>query len=236
MMSKTLHRIGKAFKIIFLLFGATSVIALVLALTPAPFYMHYALGNDPGCATDEPFHPDRIVMFGGAGMPSESNLIRLYYTAEYALRYPAPVLIVHPEDSVCKAEMTRFLVRSGIPEHRITFMEKGSNTRSQALELARSDAQLLDDNLLVVTATEHLRRTVKTLQKAGFTQVRGVAAREATVDFDLSLRGKELDGNTAVPTVRSTNLRYTFWNYLQLEIICLREYFALGYYKIKGWI
>lgn len=236
MKSKTPHRLGKCIRIVLMIIGTVSLIALLLALTPAPFYMHYALGNDPGKASKEAFQPDRIVMFGGAGMPSESNLMRLYYTAAYAQRYPVPVIIVHPEDPVCRTEMTRYLVNSGIPEHRIEFMEKGSNTRLQALELAQSNAQLLDAKLLVITSPEHLRRTVKTMEKAGFLHVRGAAAREATVDFDLSLKGKELHGNKAVPTVKSTNLRYTFWNYLQLEITCIREYIALGYYKLKGWI
>lgn len=236
MKSKTPHRFGKCIKIILLIMGAVSLIALLLALTPAPFYMHYALGNDPGEASEESFRPDRIVMFGGAGMPSESNLMRLYYTAAFANRYPVPVIIVHPEDPVCRTEMTQYLVNAGIPEHRIQFMEQGSNTRSQALELAQSDAALLNSRLLVVTSPEHLRRTVKTMKKAGFQHVRGAAAREATVDFDLSLKGKELHGNKAVPTVKSTNLRYTFWNYLQLEITCIREYIALGYYRLKGWI
>lgn len=236
MKSTSPRRLGKCIKTILMVIGMMSLITLVLALTPAPFYMHYALGNDPGKETADPFEPNCIVMFGGAGMPSESNLMRLYYTAEYAQRFAVPVVIVHPKDPVCKAEMTRFLVQSGIPEHRIQFMEKGSNTRSQVLELAKSDAILMNARLLVITSPEHVRRTVKTMEKAGFAHVRGTAAREATVDFDLSLKGKELQGNKAVPTVKSTNLRYTFWNYLQLEITCFREYIALGYYKIKGWI
>ena len=169
-------------------------------------------------------------------MPSESNLIRLYYTAEYARRYPSKVVVVHPKDSVCRAEMTRYLVQSGIPENRIAFMDKGGNTRSQALELAKADPETTNARLLVVTAPEQVRRTVKTLKKAGFAHVRGLAAREGTVDFDLSLNHKELQGNRAMPTLESTRLRYTFWNYLKLEVTCLREYFALAYYRVKGWI
>ena len=235
-MAKPATILRKTLKGTLLTLGVVFLAMLVLALTPAPFYMHYALGNDPEPLPEGPCQPDRIVLFGGAGMPSESNLLRLYYAAEYARHYPSPVVIVHPEDSVCQAEMTRYLVQSGIPEERISFMHKGSNTRSQALELAQADPGLTEARLLVVTSGEHLRRTVKTLRKAGFTQVHGVAAREATVDFDLSLHGKTLQGNKAVPTLESTNLRYTFWNYLKLEITCFREYFALAYYRIKGWI
>lgn len=235
-MSKTATFLRKTVKDLLLTLGIVFFIMLVFALTPAPFYLHHALGNDPGPKGDGTFEPDRIVLFGGAGMPSESNLIRLYYTAEAAQHYGVPVLIVHPEDAVCRTEMTRYLTQSGLPEHRISYMDRGSNTRSQALELAQSEPGLTQARLLVVTAPEQVRRTIKTLRKAGFTQVHGLAAREATVDFDLSLKDKELQGNRAVPTMESTNLRYTFWNYLKLEITCFREYFALVYYRIKGWI
>lgn len=235
-MSKSATILGKTLKGVLLTLGMVCFVMLVLALTPAPFHMHYALGNDPEPRREGAVQPDRIVLFGGAGMPSESNLIRLYYTAELALHYPAPIIMVHPEDSVCQAEMTRYLVQSGISEDRIAYMGKGSNTRSQALELAQSDPGLIHDELLVVTAPEQVRRTVKTLRKAGFTKVHGVAAREATVDFDLSLKDEELKGNRAVPTMESTNIRYTFWNYLKLEITCFREYAALAYYRLKGWI
>ena len=235
-MSKTLTYVRKTLHGLLLALGILFFVMLVLALTPAPFYMHHALGHDPAPQGDGAFEPEHIVLFGGAGMPSEGNLIRLYYTASAAQHYGAPVLIVHPEDAVCRAEMTRYLVQSGLPEDRLSFMDRGSNTRSQALELAKADPRLTKVRLLVVTAPEQVRRTVKTLEKAGFTQVHGLAAREATVDFDLSLKGKELHGNQAVPTLESTNLRYTFWNYLKLEITCFREYFALAYYRLKGWI
>ena len=31
------------------------------------------------------------------------------------------------------------------------------------------------------------------------------------------------------------NIRYNFWNYLKLEITCLREFSAIAYYKIE-WL
>ena len=47
---------------------------------------------------------------------------------------------------------------------------------------------------------------------------------------------RKLGGNEAIPSIESVKMRYTFFNYLKLEITCAREYFALAYYKIKGWI
>lgn len=228
---------SKTVKILLMALGILFLTMVILALTPAPFYMHYALGNDPGEKYEETaFHPDHVVMFGGAGMPSESNLMRLYYTAEYANHFQAPVVIVHPKDSICQAEMARILTQSGITLDNIDFMTEGANTRSQALALKEACPELMEESIVVVTSPEHIRRTVKCLKKAGFMNVKGVAAREATVDFDLSLKKQKLKGNEAIPSVESTNIRYTFWNYFQLEIVCLREYAALAYYKVKGWI
>ena len=89
---------------------------------------------------------------------------------------------------------------------------------------------------MVVTSPEHLRRTVKCFNKAGFQHVRGMAAYEGVVDFDLSLKHQKLKGKESIPSIENTNLRYTFWNYMKLEIDTYREYFALLYYRIKGWI
>lgn len=210
----------------------------ILALTPAPFYMHRSLGEDAAWEEDSTtkFSPDYIVMYGGAGMPSESNLIRLYYTAEFACFFKKPIILVHPEDSVCQVEMCRFLVNYSISPDSIMYMTGGSNTRSQSVCLADTFPQLKNASSLIITAPEHLSRTLKCLKKCGIENIRGIGAFESTVDFDLELRKDKLKGNKYVPDIESTNLRYTYWNYLQLEIICFREYFATAYYYMKDWI
>ena len=167
-------------------------------------------------------------------MPSEDNLLRLYHTAALARHFEIPVLLVHPEDSICQAEMTRLLHQGGIDS--IQYMTSGSNTRSQAVELMEAYPELADQQILVVTSPEHVRRTLKCLKKVGFEQAYGVAAYPATVDFDLSLKDEKLGGNKIVPSVESVKMRYTFFNYLKLEITCAREYCALAYYRLKGWI
>ena len=138
MSQKTVVRkIFKIGKVMFLTLGVIFFIMLVLALTPAPFYMHQALGNDPSQKGDN-FTPERIVMFGGAGMPSETNLMRLYYVAQFANHFDIPTIIAHPEDSICQAEMRRILVQEGVDSDAIGFMTKGTNTRSQVLELKKA--------------------------------------------------------------------------------------------------
>lgn len=228
MLKKILNRFFVVLGVIFTLF-------LILAITPAPFYMHYNLGQDPNRDTIQVFEPQHVIMMGGAGMPSPSNLMRLYYAAGIATNYDIPITIVHPYDSLCHAKMDDFLDNHGVMSE-VFHDTIGTNTRSQALGLAEYYPELLTTNVLVVTSPEHLRRTIKCFNKVGFQQVRGMAAYEGTVDFNLSLKQQKLKGREDVPNVESTNLRYTFWNYLKLEIDTYREYFALLYYKIKGWI
>ena len=228
MLKKILNRFFVVLGVIFTLF-------LILAITPAPFYMHYNLGQDPNSDTTQIFEPQHVIMMGGAGMPSASNLMRLYFATGIASVLECPLTIVHPYDSACQADMDEFIVSQGITNY-IVHDTIGTNTRSQVLGLAENYPELLTTNLLVVTSPEHLRRTIKCFNKAGFQQVRGMAAYEGTVDFNLSLENQRLKGREDVPNVESTNLRYTFWNYLKLEIDTYREYFALFYYKIKGWI
>lgn len=227
---KHLYRIVK---ITFFLLGVVFLVMIVLACTSVPFYSHYRLGQNPEEVPSQ-LNPQQVVMFGGAGMPSEDNLMRLYHTAALARHFEIPVLLVHPKDSICQAEMTRLLKQGGIDS--ILYMTEGSNTRSQAMELFASHPELIEKQLLVVTSPEHVRRTIKCLQKVGFKQAYGVAAYPATVDFDLSLKKQKLGGNELIPSVENVKMRYTFFNYLKLEITCVREYLALAYYRIKGWI
>ena len=228
-----MKRLAKTIKVTFFIFGVLFFVMIALAFTSAPFYIHFRLGQSPNDNV-EITHPQQVVMFGGAGMPSEDNLMRLYHTAALARHYEVPVLLVHPEDSLCQAEMARLLRQGGIDS--ILYMTNGTNTRSQALELMVNYPELAESQFIVVTSPEHVRRTIKCLNKVGFNNVIGKAAYPATVDFDLSLKKQKLGGNETIPSVESVKMRYTFFNYMKLEIICLREYFALGYYKIKGWI
>ena len=227
--------ISKVLRILFLLLGILCALAVVLAFTSVPFYMHYNLGvTSSDTDVQEDFKPKNIIMFGGAGMPSADNLMRLYYTSSYANYYGAPVVLIHPEDSVCQSEMTKYLQQNGVED--IAYMTKGTNTRSQVVELKELHPDLLTEPMLVVTSTEHVYRTIRCMKKVGFENVIGKPAQEATVDFDLSIKKQNLGGKQLVPAVENTKIRYTFYNYLKLEVTCFREYMAIIYYKAKGWI
>lgn len=177
-------------------------------------------------------------MLGGSGMPSEDNLIRLYYTAEMAKKYDnAEIILVHPMDSAVNFKMKRELTGKGINKNRIMFEFHGTNTRSQALSLALHYPKTLNSKIVIISSTEHILRAVMTFKKAGFKNVGACPALEYDMSTDFRFNSKKLGGKSYIPDMgNNIKLRYNFWSYLKLEIICLREFSALGYYSLNGWI
>ena len=88
--------------------------------------------------------------------------------------------------------------------------------------------------LLIVTSPDHMRRSLKTFRKAGFTHVFGSSAYDVAVNADLRYDVDTLGLQGAVG--QSLAVRYTFWNNLMIQARIVREFFALGYYKVNGWI
>jgi uncharacterized SAM-binding protein YcdF (DUF218 family) len=184
------------------------------------------------------FYPDEIIFLGGSGMPSESNLIRLYYVSELSKKFPqSKILVVHPEDREVIEDMKQELVVRGIDSLKIQTEMTGTNTYSQAVNVAKSYPHLLKRHVLIVTSAESMLRTVQAFRKAGFESVGGQSAYEVPMFIDLGYDFKKSGGKIYSPDVsKNLALRYNFWNYLKLEITCLREFTALGYYWLNGWI
>ena len=215
--------------------GMFFLLLMILACTRVPFDLHRWLGiHDSGFT----FSPETIIMFGGSGMPSESNLMRLYYVKELALKYEAArVILAHPKDTGTVKTMTTFLTAFGIDSSRISALYKGNNTREQGLELKTTFPGIEKNKTVIVTSPEHMYRTVKTLRKLEFARVGGLPAFENPLFIDLGYDHRKVGGSAYVPDVSgSLVLRYNFWNYMKLEITCLREYCAILYYKLNGWI
>jgi len=170
-------------------------------------------------------------------------LMRLYYTARLARRFEeAPVVISTPGD-VCDPlstlmQMRRALIDNGVDSSRILLEHEGLNTRYQAL-MAYKMLQdgTIREPLVVVSSPEHIYRCVRSFEKAGFTEVSGQPTLEAALETDLRFEKNKLGGEEYVPEVgQSITIRYKFWDYLQYEILVAREYAAIAYYKLKGWI
>ena len=92
-----------------------------------------------------------------------------------------------------------------------------------------------DVNLLIVTSPAHVYRCILTFKKCGFQHVGGLPAFEAGFSPDLLITEKERKQKVK-ELGRRVSLRYNMWNYLSLEVVVVREFVALGYYKIKGYI
>jgi len=174
-------------------------------------------------------------------MPSQSNLMRSWYTAQAGKSFPeAKIVIAMPgelEDSLSTPQKmkTELEVRA-IPGDQILFEAKGTNTRSQALNCAGIISYKTP--VLLITSPEHMRRAVLCFREVGFEKVNALPAFENAAEANFTFKDDELGGNTVlVPDVgKNMNMRYQLWNHLKYEILIAREMFALVYYKLRGWI
>ncbi|HNX44253.1 MAG TPA: YdcF family protein [Bacteroidales bacterium] len=221
--------------------GAIFLVSLIFAFTTAPFYAMYKLAVARGKPAKEPV---AVILLGGAGMPSENGLMRCYYAAGCAARFPeSKVVVAIPGDLSDSADspvlFAKELMIRGVPDERISFENKGRNTRQQALNLSkRWQGKGLSKPIILVTGPEHMYRAIACFEKAGFTYVSGAPTFESSIDENqMQFEDKELKGNRNIPAIgHRPQVRYQFWNHLKYEVNVGREAFAIAYYKLKGWI
>ncbi|NQY12155.1 MAG: YdcF family protein [Flavobacteriales bacterium] len=184
--------------------------------------------------------PQYIVIMSGNGIPSESGLMRTYYGAEIGKKYTnANIIVTMPGDTTDSTSacylMKKELITRGINSNRISFENKGANTRSQALEVKKMIKG--NPSIIIITSPEHIYRSLETFHKIGMTNSTGNAAFEQPVEASFLFEDDELGGNTIVPNIgKNTQIRYQFWSHLKYQIIVYREYTAIAFYKLKGWI
>lgn len=214
--------------------AATTAVLLVLACTRVPYDVHRWLGSSAGFA-DPP--PNTILVLGGSGMPSGPELLRLHHAAYLAMEYPAArVIVIHPDTAGTMRQMVSELLLRRVEPQRIQTLPFGENTREQALVLARQPLEALG-TVAVVTAPENTYRSVHAFRKAGVLKVYGDPAWDHAMQHDFAYAHQAIGGKAWAPDVSdSPGLRYTFWNYLKLEITCLREFVAIAYYRLNGWL
>lgn len=236
-----INRIGNLLRKVILGFGILFLALLILSFTSLPFWGYYWLGTSKSKITEK---PDYIVLLGGGGMPSESNLMRAFFVFRAATESPESRIILsipgNLNDSKSTARLVAAeLIHKGIDSSRIFYEEYGTNTRSQALRLQQVNSEKLTAKaILLVTSPEHMRRAVLTFRKVGFTRVSALPAFENALEANLSFKDDELGGNKIpIPDIgENISVRYQFWNHLKYEILIARELAALGYYKLRGWI
>ena len=217
-----------------LLFSGVAVIIFAfLALTDVPYLAYHQLGTH--CETLEE-NPEVIVVLGGSGMPSADGLIRTFFAAEAANKFSqANVIIAHPydNDSLDTHQldlMAQELIIRGIDSLRITYEPNGTNTHSQSVNVTKILEKKTEAPVLLITSPEHMYRSIRSLQKSGLKNVGGLPSFEKPIS-EVNLKGKKEHKQRVILT-----WRYNFWSYLRYEILVLREYCAIAYYKLNGWI
>ncbi|MBK7618778.1 MAG: YdcF family protein [Flavobacteriales bacterium] len=216
-------------------FGIGALLLTALACTRIPFDAHRWLGSAGGECTRP---VGRIIVLGGSGMPSGPELLRLHHAAELAKAdTTVRITVIHPGDPKVIGAMVDELVLRGIAPSRITPLNEGDNTREQALAFWKHYPRNIP--VALVTSPENMYRSVRAFQRANRSEGRvcGSPAWENAMDHDFNYQHQNIGGKTWAPDVSNDpGLRYTFWNYLKLEITCLREFVAIGYYALNDWI
>lgn len=217
-----------------LMSGILGLVLVILAFTRIPFDAHRWLGSAAGECEGR---VELIVVLGGSGMPSGPELLRLHRAAALAMEVPdAYLLVIHPQDTPVIDAMVFELVLRGVDAGRISVLPAGDNTREQALLCARH-LEGQEGSIALVTAPENMYRSVLAFRKAGLEKVCGVPAWDHASQHTFRYGHRNIGGKAYLPDVsEAPGLRYTFWNYLKLEITCLREYAAIAYYRLNGWL
>lgn len=218
--------------------GVVALVMIILSFTPYPYYVYHWLGtNNPKLECT----PDYIVVMGAGGMPGPGGLMRSHFAAEAANIFPqSKIIIALPVDTAnfLNSDAHRMYVKisgTGVDSSRFMFETKGTNTHSQACEIRLLIENYEQKSLLIVSSPEHIHRCILTFKKCGFQYVGGLPTFEASFSNDLLLTEKER--RKKIKEIgRSVSMRYNMWNYLHLQIAILREFTALGYYKVKGYI
>ncbi len=217
--------------------GLIALVFVVLSFTDYPYYAYHWLGTANAKNTQE---PDYIIVMGAGGMPSAKGVLRCYFAAKASEIYPEARLIVTlPADSAgfdqsAHQLMIDELVGRGVDSTRILSEHKGSNTYTQAREIRQMIAEP-SPSLMLITSPDHMYRSVLTFKKQGFEKTGGLATFEHALDQEL-LFEKDESGKVTDKSSKMLGLRYNFWGYMNYQIIVLREYLAIAYYKLRGYI
>jgi uncharacterized SAM-binding protein YcdF (DUF218 family) len=218
--------------------GILALIMVILSFTAHPYIVYYRLGT---YQSDIKTEPGYIVLMGAGGMPGPEGLMRCHFTASAAHLFPqAKIVIALPSETnnLKKSDAWKMLEEirlRGVDEHRVIFALKGTNTYSQANEIAGILYDELHTALLIVSSPEHMYRCIRTFEKCGFQNVFGLPAMEASYDEGLLLTNEERIRKIK-DIDRFVSLRYNVWTYMKYQITILREFTAIAWYKIKGYI
>ena len=238
---KTVHRSWRVLHGLIMASGVIILFIFLLSFTQYPWKMYTWISRDHHVIDTSPSY---IVVMGGGGIPSESGLLRTWYAAEDAHKYPlAKIIVALPDDGQLEKshtdKMLDELTMRGVAPERLLTEKKGRNTREQAMLIKEMLGKTCREPILIVTSGPHMKRSLLTFRKLGFTDISGCIAEDESVEMDLTYDPDELGGRRNLPTPATggnTFIRYRWWNNLQYLLWTARELSALSYYWIRGWI
>lgn len=219
--------------------GVCFLAIIILLLTQKPFWWYYYLGRNN---SEYSFTPKTLILLGGSGMPSESNLMRAYYALQLKNKFPkAEIILALPEDTIedesSLQKLRNYLIAQGIDSLHIKTENKGRNTRQQALNIAERFSDIKKQNVVVITSPENIYRSIACFKKLGFTNIGGEPCFDFTLESDLNYNDNLLKGNrTPVKIGSQMQIRYQFWTHLKYQILVYREWLAISYYYLMDWI
>jgi len=245
-MEKLFRILLRVTRIILMTMGGLALLFIAVQFSPLPWRIYKGLWEVPAPSTESPTH---ILVMGGSGIPGESGLMRTFYAAEAARQNPdADLFIAMPlgaTDSPASQAYRDEIEWRGISGKRIHILEGGRNTREQAIRLAELLAKETNGTcVLIVTSPEHTRRTAAAIRKTCEVPLRAFPAFPISLEDPLPWAAAELDAPEPAPVARtlipdigsSMSLRYSLWANLRYTHEALREYTALFYYRLRGWI
>lgn len=212
--------------------GSIFLLLFILSLTSIPYSAYRSLSLYKQQINGK---ADAIILMGGDGIPSPGGLIRLYYTTDAAKENPKAKIVIampyHGNDSIETSNaIIQKMALDGIDSNRIIWANQGFNTRSQVVEI--STLIPLSSKIIIVSTPEHMYRAVRSFEKIGFGEVASLPTFEIPPS-EIELLDKKKKNITEL---QNLNLRYNMWSYLQYEVKVLREYAAITYYWLHGWI
>ncbi|HRH99664.1 MAG TPA: hypothetical protein PK006_01315 [Saprospiraceae bacterium] len=214
------------------LLGFFTVFICVLAFSSMPYREFRRLSVvEPRSS----FVPQWIICLSGNEYPSPDALGLFFELGACIKKYPhAQSIYSFPCNSNCDSKKAALIeelkLRTDSLTHFSIFTE-GYNSYSQLYKIAEQ-LNFKTDAIMLIAPAPHTFRSIAVLKKMGFTNVCGYSS------LSIPFSNEELSQISKMPYGRQVpmDLRYNFWNYLKYEIEIGREWIALLYYKINGWI
>lgn len=183
----------------------------------------------------EPVPAEAVLVLGGGASSlradgqqldilSEASALRALEAARlYHLLEPEWVVVsggLGDDPSVPESEPLRAaLIELGVPGERILLESGSGDTHDQAILLARMLAEREVEDTVMVTSPTHMRRALLTFNRAGLTPIPSAAQLQ-------SQDPSRPQSPIWVPSVGG----------LERSVTASREYLAIAYYWLRGWI